>query len=92
VAPRLCQRRGVKGMVQLCSSDPLLASGPNRRDNDIAQHKRDISRHRHNWERANTPPGYWNIGFPSTQEAFDINEKAKEMHRQKLLMVEQEAK
>jgi hypothetical protein len=63
-----------------------------RRDNDIAQHKKDISRHRHNWERASTPPGYWNIGFPSTQEASDINEQAKEMHRQKFLIVEQEAK
>jgi len=69
-----------------------FASGSARqRDNEIMQHKKDISRHRHNWERASTPPGYWNIGFPSTQEALDINKKAKEMHRQKLVMVEQEA-
>ena len=61
-------------------------------NNDIAQHKKDISRHRHHWERSKTPPGYWNIGFPSTQEALDINEQAKEMHREKLAMVEHEAK
>jgi hypothetical protein len=70
----------------------LSSKSTDRRDNDIAQHKKDISRHRHNWERASTPPGYWNIGFPSTQEASDINEQAKEMHRQKFFIVEQEAK
>lgn len=59
---------------------------------NIELHKKEISRHRHNWERATTPPGYWNIGFPSTQEATDINEKAKEMHQQKLEMVDREAK
>ncbi|KAF8227220.1 hypothetical protein L208DRAFT_1433702 [Tricholoma matsutake] len=49
----------------------------------ITSHKQAISRHRHQWERAHTPPGYWNIGFPDTQEAADINERAREMHRRK---------
>lgn len=53
------------------------------RHRQIEDHKKSISRHRHQWARGNTPPGYWNIGFPSTQEAAEINEKAKEMHRKK---------
>jgi hypothetical protein len=40
--------------------------------------------------RAQTPPGYWNIGFPDTQEAREINEKAEEMHRRKLKEVKRE--
>jgi hypothetical protein len=75
------------------SEDAPFASGvTDRRDNDIAQHKKDISRHRHHWERASTPPGYWNIGFPNTQETSDINEQARAMHQQKLAMVKQDAK
>jgi len=85
------QHRSTPGSMQPPGSRNTSFSA-HRKVNDIAQHKKDISRHRHNWERASTPPGYWNIGFPSTQEASDINEKAKEMHRQKLAMVEQEAK
>ncbi|TFK31532.1 DNA repair protein endonuclease SAE2/CtIP C-terminus-domain-containing protein [Crucibulum laeve] len=58
---------------------------------DIASHKQAISRHRHTWARAATPPGYWNIGFPNTQEVGDINEKAVEMHRRKQVEVEKMA-
>ncbi|KAL0581260.1 hypothetical protein V5O48_000743 [Marasmius crinis-equi] len=61
---------------------------PNRQ---IESHKQDISRHRYQWERAKTPPGYWNIGFPDTQEAQDINERAKELHRKKWNAIESEA-
>ncbi|EEB87232.1 hypothetical protein MPER_15504, partial [Moniliophthora perniciosa FA553] len=57
----------------------------------IDLHKQAISRHRVRWARGQTPPGYWDIGFPSTQEAVDINQKAKEMHRQKREQVEKEA-
>ncbi|KAF8623257.1 hypothetical protein AX17_007503 [Amanita inopinata Kibby_2008] len=53
------------------------------RHRQIEDHKKVISRHRHHWARANTPPGYWNIGFPDTQEVENINEKAKEMHKRK---------
>jgi DNA repair protein endonuclease SAE2/CtIP C-terminus len=62
------------------------------RQTEIASHKQAISRHRHHWERARTPPGYWNIGFPDTQEAADINERASEMHRQKREAVEKEVR
>lgn len=59
---------------------------------DAARHKQQISRHRHHWERAPTPPGYWDIGFPSTQEALGINERARQMHRDKMEAIEREAR
>ena len=58
---------------------------------EIDLHRKQVSRHRQNWARAQTPPGYWSIGFPSTQEARDINEKAEEMHQRKFREVEKEA-
>lgn len=61
-----------------------------RRQQEIESHKKNISRHRHNWERAKTPPDYWNIGFPSTQEAGEINERAEKMHQEKLEEIERE--
>jgi hypothetical protein len=54
----------------------------------VEDHKKAVSRHRHHWPRARTPPGYWDIGFPDTQEAAKINERAKEMHRKKRVEVE----
>ncbi|KAG7095027.1 hypothetical protein E1B28_005818 [Marasmius oreades] len=57
----------------------------------IDSHRQEISRHRAQWERGKTPPGYWGIGFPTTQEVQDINEKAKEIHRQKFKAVQREA-
>ncbi|KAJ6573964.1 DNA repair protein endonuclease SAE2/CtIP C-terminus-domain-containing protein [Mycena vulgaris] len=58
---------------------------------EITAHKQAISRHRHDWERASTPPSYWQIGFPTTQEAEIINEKAATMHHQQRQNVEAEA-
>ena len=55
------------------------------------EHKKGISRHRHQWQQGGTPPDYWNIGFPSTQEAADINEQAKEMHQKKKEEIQFEA-
>lgn len=59
---------------------------------DIETHKQAISRHRAAWARGNTPPGYWDIGFPNTQMAEDINERAREMQKRKMEEVEKEAK
>jgi len=57
----------------------------------VEDHKKAISRpYRHQWARANTPPGYWNIGFPDTQEA--VKEEAEEMHRKKQEEVERSIK
>ncbi|KAJ7630433.1 DNA repair protein endonuclease SAE2/CtIP C-terminus-domain-containing protein [Roridomyces roridus] len=61
------------------------------REANISSHKQAISRHRHNWARAQTPPSYWSIGFPSTQEAERINEQAETMHQQKIRAIEAEA-
>ncbi|EIW75951.1 hypothetical protein CONPUDRAFT_131453 [Coniophora puteana RWD-64-598 SS2] len=58
---------------------------------DIEAHKKAISKHRYHWQRAKTPPGYWDIGFPSTQEADALNARASAMHRDKMRAVEREA-
>lgn len=67
------------------------ASPSPREKHEIESHRKAISRHRYTWSRAKTPPGYWDIGFPDTQQVGDINQKAKEMQKQKLAEVEQEA-
>ncbi|KAI0827288.1 DNA repair protein endonuclease SAE2/CtIP C-terminus-domain-containing protein [Trametes gibbosa] len=73
-------------------------SKPSRRDSfgdvsaaAIEEHKQAISRHRQHWARAKTPPGYWNIGFPDTQEVAAMNAEAARMHAQKRAMVAEEA-
>ena len=58
----------------------------------VESHKKAISRHRHAWARADTPPGYWDIGFPDTQAVGDINEKAKQMHKKKKAEIDKEAR
>ncbi|KAG9125578.1 hypothetical protein FRC07_007041 [Ceratobasidium sp. 392] len=58
---------------------------------DVTTRKQAISRHRHNWAPASTPPGYWNIGFPDTQQVADINRRATELHQEKRNAIEQEA-
>ncbi|KAJ7495967.1 DNA repair protein endonuclease SAE2/CtIP C-terminus-domain-containing protein [Mycena galericulata] len=71
---------------------PCLQNGSVRKESaDITSHKQAISRHRHQWARAQTPPAYWSIGFPSTQDAADINQKAREMHQQKEMLIQEEA-
>ncbi|KAG2158011.1 DNA repair protein endonuclease SAE2/CtIP C-terminus-domain-containing protein [Suillus bovinus] len=72
------------------SFDGLSDCKENRED--IEHHKTEISRHRHHWYRAKTPPGYWDIGFPDTQETTDINRRAAEMYAQKLVDIENEAR
>ncbi|KAJ6594227.1 hypothetical protein B0H19DRAFT_1094541 [Mycena capillaripes] len=73
-------------------SKPCLRAGSARDENaDITSHKKSISRHRHHWARGKTPPSYWSIGFPTTQEVVSINEKAREMHQEKQKMVQEEA-
>ncbi|KAJ3868993.1 MAG: DNA repair protein endonuclease SAE2/CtIP C-terminus-domain-containing protein, partial [Lentinula lateritia] len=79
---------------------PLSKRCPHHRDGGTtkkgsntsnAAHKQNISRHRAAWARGNTPPAYWDIGFPDTQRAEEINESAREMQRKKMEMVEMEA-
>ncbi|KAJ7647055.1 DNA repair protein endonuclease SAE2/CtIP C-terminus-domain-containing protein [Roridomyces roridus] len=65
--------------------------GESSKSAGIASHKQNISRHRQQWARPKTPPSYWCIGFPNTQEAADINERAREMHKEKEAKVQEEA-
>ncbi|THH09467.1 hypothetical protein EW145_g1985 [Phellinidium pouzarii] len=58
---------------------------------NVEQHKKRISRHRHQWAPPTTPPDYWNIGFPTTQEAADINKRAEDIHDDKRRRIESEA-
>ncbi|KAH9936697.1 hypothetical protein B0H21DRAFT_60883 [Amylocystis lapponica] len=60
--------------------------------NPVAEHKQEISRHRAQWEPGKTPPQYWNIGFPDTQEVAVINARAEEMHAQKAANIEAQAR
>src|SRR5712675_320590 len=48
-------------------------------DAEVSAHRKAVSRHRAQWQRAPTPPGYWDIGFPDTQAVEKINEKAAEI-------------
>lgn len=64
----------------------------NPREREMEAHKQDISRHRQTWGRGKTPPDFWNIGFPNTQEVNEINEKAREIHEGKEKEVEREAR
>ncbi|KAJ6499001.1 hypothetical protein C8R45DRAFT_1093270 [Mycena sanguinolenta] len=73
-------------------SKPCLRTGSVPKESaDITSHKQTISRHRHHWAPTSTPPSYWSIGFPNTQEVVSINEKAREMHQQKQKIVQEEA-
>lgn len=38
-------------------------------------------KHRHAYERQTTPPGYWRVDFPTTQEEREDREKAAELER-----------
>lgn len=84
----------------LWRSPKRKSSASNHSDNDIdkenaddiEQHKHRVSRHRHHWHRPKTPPAYWEIGFPDTQEASEINRRAAAMHKKKLVDVEIEAR
>ncbi|KAH9022029.1 hypothetical protein EDB85DRAFT_394565 [Lactarius pseudohatsudake] len=76
------------------SSPTLVPSegGSTTRREGAAAHRQAVSKHRAQWERAPTPPGYWNIGFPDTQAVEKINEQAAEIHRQKRAAIEREAR
>ncbi|KAJ3904342.1 hypothetical protein F5879DRAFT_801911 [Lentinula edodes] len=74
-----------------CPHHRQIRSTPSTSAPGIAAHKQNISRHRAVWARGNTPPAYWDIGFPDTQRAEEINESAREMQRKKKEMIEMEA-
>ncbi|KAG7441557.1 uncharacterized protein BT62DRAFT_955864 [Guyanagaster necrorhizus] len=69
---------------------PLWRSPKKNATPSPVRRKKGISRHRYNWAQGGTPPGYWDIGFPDTQEMTRINERAKEMHEKKRREIEAE--
>ncbi|KAL5534273.1 hypothetical protein ACEPAG_735 [Sanghuangporus baumii] len=77
----------------LSTSKEVMVSGCENhlQDRVASSHKKRISRHRYQWSPAKTPPDYWNIGFPTTQEAAEINRRAAEIHSDKRRRVEKEA-
>jgi len=38
-------------------------------------------RHRHAYERRRSPPGFWRVEFPTTQEEIEDREKSKQLER-----------
>ena len=41
-------------------------------------------KHRQRYERRTTPPGFWRVGFPSTQEVEIDRERAERMEREQV--------
>ncbi|KAI0043312.1 hypothetical protein FA95DRAFT_409471 [Auriscalpium vulgare] len=72
-------------------SSPVHSRDRGHPEHGIRQHQKEISRHRAQWPRPPTPPGYWDIGFPDTQEATAINAQAAKMHEQKFAQIAREA-
>lgn len=61
-----------------CPDCQLFYSHFNDLDRGLGDRERmACSRHRTTFERATTPDGYWNIGFPTTQEVEEINQSAR---------------
>ncbi|CAD6891863.1 unnamed protein product [Tilletia controversa] len=46
-------------------------------DDRRQSHRQAISRHRNTAPPSSTPPGYWDIAFPSTQKVLEMNEEAE---------------
>ncbi|KAF8526850.1 DNA repair protein endonuclease SAE2/CtIP C-terminus-domain-containing protein, partial [Hysterangium stoloniferum] len=81
---RPCRYKTAENDVDLPFSSPLAKT----RKKAIGIHKNNISRHRHDWAPPATPPDFWKIGFPDTQEVEEINRRADNMHTRKFKLVE----
>ncbi|WVQ66943.1 uncharacterized protein L199_005134 [Kwoniella botswanensis] len=57
----------------------------------VREHQNMVSRHRETWMKPPTPPGYWKIGFPSTQDVREQNEQADKMMKEKEERIRREA-
>lgn len=74
-----------RSLADQCAEEK--GTGPSGEDNSEGVeerkrqvHRQQISRHRGYGPPAATPPGYWNVGFPSTQQKEDFNKLAREEH------------
>lgn len=70
--------------------DPEEEEGEDEAD-ELAEHRNRISRHRETWQRPATPPDFWKIGFPSTQDVDEVNARADEMVRERETEARREA-
>ena len=68
----------------------MMGAYPRERRNDILKQARVASfanqfgKHRQGFERHSTPPGFWRVDMPTTQEEAEDRAKANEMIRQKV--------
>jgi len=49
----------------------------------IQNNKQMLSRHRAKFSRPQTPPGFWKVGFPTSQEIAEINELSVKYERER---------
>ncbi|KAG8904074.1 hypothetical protein FRB99_002310 [Tulasnella sp. 403] len=86
-----CPHHGAEsvGMVR-SNSDSFLAAS-SRETEQRRGHMKEISRHRHEWAPPATPPDYWHIGFPDTQQIDSINRRAEAHYQAKRAQIEHEA-
>ncbi|KIR34128.1 hypothetical protein I352_03362 [Cryptococcus deuterogattii MMRL2647] len=82
VMPKFHQAPSWKDQEQLGGEDEEQAA---------REHLNKVSRHREDWVKPPTPPGYWQIGFPTTQEVEEQNRKADEMARERDERIRKEA-
>lgn len=55
------------------------------------QLSKQVGRHRAQWERAKSPPGFWNTDFPTTQEAVGYRSEASKREMAEVLERRREA-
>ncbi|PWN92813.1 hypothetical protein FA10DRAFT_263568 [Acaromyces ingoldii] len=92
------QRKGMHAFDCECCRDYYEAVGPppettalgdpvhetsEQREARMQEHRQQLSRHRAYGPPELTPPGYWDIGFPTTQKQKQLNQLAEEEHERK---------
>ncbi|WVR07639.1 hypothetical protein IAU60_004681 [Kwoniella sp. DSM 27419] len=75
------------GEIPRFNQGPVWRDAKSAEDKDegdaVREHQNKVSRHRETWVKPPTPPGYWQIGFPSTQDVAEQNERADQMNAEK---------
>jgi hypothetical protein len=70
-------RAQVEGPKEAVKQEELLQAWTKKMANQFGKH-------RHAYERARTPPGFWRAGMPSTQELDEDKKEAFELERKKV--------
>ncbi|KAJ3045213.1 hypothetical protein HDV00_011084 [Rhizophlyctis rosea] len=78
------ERRKMHGEDCACCNEFYAAAGPVKPLPELgapavdeSDHVQLVSRHRYWSKNPSTPPGFWQVDFPSTQEAAELNKQAK---------------